>query len=239
MFGHLAPVLILTAAVAGGSKGANATACDHQYTGGATELPGESLYQLPISLETSQGVKMPLSSLRGQPLLITMFYSHCTLVCPLLTTDLQNIDDELTPKERACIRVLMVSFDAERDTPAELKTFAKEHSIHDSRWITARASAGDVRLLAAALGIRYRELPDHTFNHSTVISLADKDGVVRARAIGLKSADAAFMATVRSSSVARTSLVPSAKIWNPAQRCFLIRSQNAHLSWPAPARLCL
>ena len=202
IFGHLAAVLILTAAAAGESKDANDTPSDHQHARGTTDLPGESLYQLPISLETSRGAKIKLSSLRGQPLLITMFYSHCTLVCPLLTKDLQNIEHELTPKERAYIRVLMVSFDAERDTPAELKAFEQEHSIHDSRWITARASAGDVRLLAAALGIRYRALPDHSFNHSTVISLADKDGVVRGRAIGLKSADAVFMTTVRSVSAA-------------------------------------
>ena len=204
IFSHLAAVLILTVVVAGESKGANDTQSDYQHAPAARALPGESLYQLPISLETSRGATIPLSSLRGQPLLITMFYSHCTLVCPLLTTDLQNIDNMLTAKERARIRVLMVSFDAERDTPAELTVFEHEHSIRDSRWVIARASAGDVRLLAAVLGIRYRELPDHSFNHSTVISLADKDGVVRARAIGLKSADAAFMTMVRSVSAAGT-----------------------------------
>ena len=202
IFGPLAAVLILTVAVAGESKDAKDTPFDHQHARGAADLPGDSLYRLPISLETSRGAQIKLSSLRGQPLLITMFYSHCALVCPLLTTDLQNIDHELSPKERAHLRVLMVSFDAERDTPAELEAFEQAHSIHDSRWITARASAGDVRLLAAALGIRYRALPDHSFNHSTVISLTDKDGVVRSRAIGLKSADAAFMTTVRSVSAA-------------------------------------
>ena len=202
IFLHLAAALMLTVAVAGESPDANHTPSDHQHARGRTNLPSESLYQLPISLDTSRGAKIALSSLRGHALLITMFYSHCTLVCPLLTKDLQNIDDNLAPKERAHLRVLMVSFDPERDTPAELKAFEQEHSIHDSRWITARASAGDVRLLAAALGIRYRALPDHSFNHSTVISLADNDGVVRGRAIGLKSADAAFMTIVRSVSAA-------------------------------------
>ncbi len=190
--------LIGLAAMAMFSAAGMATESGGGSPGDAAALPGDSLYQLKISLETSQGEKIALSSLRGKPLLITMFYSHCTVVCPLLTTDLQNIDDELAPSERARIRVLMVSFDAEHDTPAELEAFKNEHSIRDSRWIVARAGAGDVALLAAALGIRYRELPDHSFSHSTVISLADKNGVVRARAIGLKSADAAFMIKLRS-----------------------------------------
>ena len=190
--------LVGLAALAMLTDAGTATGSGGVRSGDAAALPGDSLYQLKISLETSQGEKVALSSLRGKPVLITMFYSHCTIVCPLLTTDLQNIDEELTAKERANIRVLMVSFDAERDTPAELEAFKDAHSIRDSRWIVARAGAGDVALLAAALGIRYRELPDHSFNHSTVISLADKEGVVRARAIGLKSADAAFMFKLRS-----------------------------------------
>ena len=164
----VAALVLLTAGMAAESNGAR--------PGDAPGLPGDSLYQLQVSLETSQGVKLPLSSLRGKPLLITMFYSHCTIVCPLLAADLKNVDHAITAKEREHIRVLMVSFDAVRDTPDELKAFEDEHSIHDSRWIIARTTAGDVALLAAALGSRYRELPDHSFNHTRVISLADKDG---------------------------------------------------------------
>src|SRR5436309_2498484 len=58
----------------------------------ATGVPGDSLYQLELPLETAAGVTVPLSSLRGRPLLVTMFYSHCTSVCPLLTTELQQIE---------------------------------------------------------------------------------------------------------------------------------------------------
>ncbi len=168
----------------------------------AAEVPGDSLYRLQIPLQTADGKHIALSSLRGQPLLVTMFYTHCTSICPLLTADLQKIDGQLTPDQRTGTRVLMVSFDALRDTPAALKGFEQLHHIDDPRWVVARASAGDVRLLAAALGIRYRELPDHSFNHSAVITLADRDGVVRARAVGLGGADAQFLDTLRSTAAA-------------------------------------
>ena len=95
-----------------------------------------------------------------------------------------------------------ITLDTKRDTPTELRNFERQHQIHDPRWIVARASANDVRLVAAVLSIRYRQLPDHSFNHSAVISLADRDGVVRATALGVQAADASFMATVQSLSAA-------------------------------------
>jgi len=174
----------------------------------AAEVPGDSLYRLQIPLETADGTRIALSSLRGQPLLVTMFYSHCTSICPLLTADLQKIDGQLTPDQRSVTRVLMVSFDAVRDTPTALTGFKQLHHIEDPRWVVARASAGNVRLLAAALGIRYRELPDHSFNHSAVITLADRDGVVRARVVGVGGADAQFLDTVRSIAAAASANRP-------------------------------
>jgi len=152
-------------------------------------LPGNSLYQLPISLETADGNTVPLSSFRGKPLIVTMFYGHCTNVCPMLANQLQILQRRLAPKTRANIRILMVSFDSTRDAPGELSGFEQQHHVGRADWTLARTSPDDVRLLAAVLGIRYRRLPDQSFNHSTVITLADQDGVIRARTSGIQSSD--------------------------------------------------
>jgi protein SCO1/2 len=74
----------------------------------------------------------------------------------------QRLVGQLSPTEQQRIRILMVSFDAARDTPEALSKFKAEHPISETNWIIARASENDVRALAAALGIRYRELSDHT-----------------------------------------------------------------------------
>jgi protein SCO1/2 len=171
----------------------------------AASLPGLSLYQLDITLQTADGQAIPLSSFRGAPLLVTMFYSHCTSVCPMLTAELQGLYRQLTPPQQARFSVLMVSFDAERDTPAELKAFKEQHSIHEAGWVIARARAEDVRALAAVLGIRYRELADRSFNHSAVIAVADSEGVIRGRTTELRG-DPTFIALVRHlSAIASTS----------------------------------
>jgi formylglycine-generating enzyme required for sulfatase activity/cytochrome oxidase Cu insertion factor (SCO1/SenC/PrrC family) len=164
----------------------------------ASALPGDSLYQLPISLETADGNTVPLSSFRGKPLLVTMFYGSCTSVCPMLTNQLQLLERRLTARARANTRVLMVSFDSDHDTPARLSGFRQQHHIVDSRWIIARTTPDNVRLLAAVLGIRYRQLPDRSFNHSTTIALADREGVIQARASGVQSSDAGLVTAANS-----------------------------------------
>jgi protein SCO1/2 len=162
----------------------------------AASLPGSSLYQLPVSLQTADRGTIRLADLRGHPLLITMFYTQCSNVCPLLTSRMQAMVDKLPPAERQGLTVLMVSLDSGRDTPETLRLFAQEHGIKDANWILASASSGDVRLLSAALGIRYRELPDHTFNHSALISLTDRDGVIRAHTSDILKDDADFTRAV-------------------------------------------
>jgi protein SCO1/2 len=46
--------------------------------------------------------------------------------------------------------------------------------------------ANSVRELAAVLGLRYKQDENGDFDHSNVIFLLDKDGVVRSQQLGLK-----------------------------------------------------
>jgi len=165
--------------------------------GAVPQVPSDSLYQMDVPLQSSDGAALTLSSLRGKPLLITLFYDSCTSVCPMLTAQLQNVERQLSPQTRHNLTFLMVSLDPDRDTPEALTSFRHRHHVEASNWIVTRTSAEHVRVLAAALGVRYRELPDHSFNHSTVITLADEDGVVRARSVGPQSVDTTFLRTLQ------------------------------------------
>ena len=175
-----APYAVPAAARAGAGESADA-------------LPGDSLYQLPLRLETQQGKMLSLSQFRGRPLLITMFYSQCTAVCPVLTSALQRLDRRLNPADRSKLGILMVSLDSQNDTPAVLRAFAQEHHIDDARWVLARTTEPDVRVLAATLGISYRKLPDGSFNHSSVIALLDSAGVMARKSTDLVRIDEAFL----------------------------------------------
>lgn len=144
-----------------------------------------SLYELPIPLVDDHGVARDLDSFRGHPLLVTMFYGSCASACPLITSELKHIEKELPESTRAGVRVLMVSFDAARDTPPVLAKLKEERGVDAARWTFASASDDAARDLAALLGIRYRRLDNGAYFHSSVIVLLDADGRPAARLDGL------------------------------------------------------
>lgn len=160
-------------------------------------LPGESIYQLKLNLEPAAGPGLPLDAFKGRPLVVTMFYTTCTSVCPMLTLAMSRTAAALTSEERARAAFLLVSLDAERDTPAKLAEFQASHHLEAPTFVVAHLSAGDVRTLAAALGIRYRQLPDGSFSHSSIITLLDRNGVPVARTQVLAAEDEGFVASLR------------------------------------------
>ena len=94
--------------------------------------------------------------------------------------------------------MLLVSFDPEHDTPEQLAGVVEKQKVDSSRWKLARADYGDVRKLAAVLGIRFRKLPDVEFNHTSVITLLNSDGVPIINSTKLAHADPDLVASLRS-----------------------------------------
>jgi protein SCO1 len=164
---------------------------------GAAALPGDSVYQARVTLLDQDGRSMPFDRERGRPLLVSMFYTGCPYACPATIETLQHTRDALAPALADTLPVLLVSFDARRDTPERLKAAARAHGVDDPHWTLAHAQAEDVRTLAAVLGIRYRELPEGGFNHATVLILLDREGRIVARSERLGAIDPQFLAAVR------------------------------------------
>ena len=156
----------------------------------ARAMPAEgarapSIYDLEIRLTDQSAVVRSLAAFRGHPVLITMFYGGCPAACPLLTSDLKRIERQLPESVRSNVRVLMVSFDADRDTPAALSRLMTERGMDASRWTLASARDDEARELAGVLDIRYRRLDNGEFFHSSAIVLLDTQGRPRARVEGV------------------------------------------------------
>ena len=159
-----------------------AAAQDHRHKAMEAAPPrGDSIYALPASLVDQRGRTVGLDLFRGHPVLISMFYATCPDACPLLIADLQRMERELPPRIKADLRIVLVSLDPERDTPDALQALARTRQVDESRWRLLRAPEDTVRDIAALLGVKYRRLPDGSFNHSSVITLLDPDGAIVAR----------------------------------------------------------
>lgn len=162
------------------------------------ELPGDSLYRLPLDLVDQDGHAFAFSARRGTPQLVTMFYTSCPYVCPLVIDTLKKTQAELTPEERAKLQVLLVSFDPERDSVERLKEVFGQRKIDAATWTLTRTDAPSVRKLAAVLGIQYRELENREINHSTALVLLDADGRAIARTEQIGAIDPAFVTALKS-----------------------------------------
>ena len=165
--------------------------------GASAPLPSDSLYQLKLELTNQDGRELPLNSWQGQPVLVSMFYTSCEFVCPMLIEGIQATQAKLSATEREQVHVLMVSFDPARDTVTVLKQQTDQRQLDTKQWAMARTNPASARKLASALGIQYRALKNGDFNHTTAIILLDKDGRVRGRTTQLATADPKFVQLVK------------------------------------------
>ena len=118
-------------------------------------------------------------ALRGSVLLIYFGYVNCPDICPASMAAGAAALNLLKPEERARTRMIMVSVDPARDTPALLKEYA---AFFHPEMIGATGGDAEVAAVAASFGVGYRKQPpnadggyavDHT-SHTYVIDAAGK-----------------------------------------------------------------
>lgn len=161
-------------------------------------LPRDSVYQLPLRLTDQAGRTADWRARRGKPQLVSMFYTSCHYVCPLIVDSGKAIEKTLTPAQQQRLDILLVSMDPARDTPAALQSIVDKRRLDTARWTLASPPASDVRAVAGVLGIRYRQLADGEFNHTSALVLLDADGRILARSEQVGSRpDPEFIAAVR------------------------------------------
>lgn len=161
-------------------------------------LPGDSVYQLPLPLTDQDGRTTDWRANRGKPQLVSMFYTSCQYICPLIVDSGKAIERQLTPVQQKRIGIVLISMDPARDSPAALRSVVDQRKLDTQRWTLAAPPTADVRAVAGVLGIRYRQLADGEFNHTSALVLLDADGRVLARTEQMGGRpDPEFVETVR------------------------------------------
>jgi protein SCO1/2 len=195
MPGILAVVVLAVVALSAGLLSTGALAAPKP-----APLPRDSVYQLPVHLIDQHGKAFDWSSRRGKVQLVSMFYTSCQYICPLIVDSGKAIEKQLAPAEQQRLGILLISMDPKRDTPAALLTVASKRKLDPARWTLASPRTGDVREVAGVLGVRYRALEDGEFNHTSALVLLDGDGRILARTEQMGSKpDPEFVRQVRES----------------------------------------
>ncbi|MHB1223133.1 MAG: SCO family protein [Gemmatimonadaceae bacterium] len=137
-----------------------------------------SLHDLDMTWRDQDGKARTIAGLGERPLVIAMVYTTCAHTCPLILADLKQLEATLTAAQRAGMTFVLVSLDPENDTPAQLNRFATDSRLDPARWTLLTGTATDVRMLAAALGVRYRPGADGEIAHSNALTIVDSDGAI-------------------------------------------------------------
>ena len=146
---------------------------------------GESIFILPDTFTTQYGKSFALSSLAGKPTVVAMIFTHCTYACPRITFDMKNIADKLKG-HRDKVNFVLVSFDTERDTPAQLRKFQDQMEL-DNRWLLLHGNDQSVRTLSVLLNVQFEKDAEGNFSHSNLITVLDKNGAVNFQKEGLEA----------------------------------------------------
>ncbi|MGH8114356.1 MAG: SCO family protein [Rhodanobacteraceae bacterium] len=138
------------------------------------------LPDLKFSLTNDLGKPVDAADYHGKIVMLYFGYTHCPDVCPLtlvhLHTDMQKLG-----KLADGVRILFVTVDPARDTPAVLHQYV---TAFDPRIVGLTGSQGRI----AALAKRYRayyqpvkpgESGDYLVNHSAGIYIFDREGHAR------------------------------------------------------------
>jgi protein SCO1/2 len=133
-----------------------------------------------FSLLDGAGRAFSRRDLKGTPTLVFFGFTHCPDVCPTTLVKLAQLHRQAPLA--AGLRVVFVSVDPQRDTPALLGQYV--HAF-DPQFIGLTGEPSAVAGLARHFGVAVNrvELPggDYTMDHSAVIFLLDAD----ARLVGL------------------------------------------------------
>ena len=152
----------------------------------ADEISTNSVYNLESKWINQDGLELQLRSYKGHRVIIAMVYLTCKFLCPTIISDVQKIESKLSAKSKEDVRIILVSFDPNRDTTKAMKAYAKKRKLDLKRWsLISQKDESNIRELAAVLGFKYQKQEGGTeYSHSFQITALDKEGVIKAQIDG-------------------------------------------------------
>ena len=144
---------------------------------GATVLPHPRVLP-PFALQQSDGTELTPEELTGHWTVVFLGFTHCPDICPTTLGELaaaQKLWAALPDATRP--RVLLVSADPERDSPAHLGRYA--HAFHPDT-LAATAPIPQLQEFVRSLSLVFAKVPgpsgaadDYTIDHSAALILLD------------------------------------------------------------------
>jgi protein SCO1/2 len=143
--------------------------------------------------QDSSAVTFP-DDVLGTPVVLGTIYTNCPNICPQITANMKDIRRRL--EAPSSVQFVSVTFDPQRDTPAQLAAYQRQFGLEDTSWLFLTGDTAAVGALMDRLDVRHtvkgtdRAFPGaspdsaYVYNHSNQITLIDSQGRVRAEYAG-------------------------------------------------------
>ena len=124
------------------------------------------------------GQPLRLAELRGRPLVVSLVFTNCYVVCSGATLNLREaVRVARQALGERSFTVLTLGFDSANDTPPRMLAYGRDRGIVDPEWRFASADAATVRRFTDEIGFTWAPSP-RGFDHLTQVTVLDADGTV-------------------------------------------------------------
>jgi len=130
------------------------------------------------------GQPFELDSLKGKPLVISLIYTSCHHVCPIITANIErNVDIAHEALGEDAFSVVSIGFDWQVDTPDRMRMYASAKGIDVSGWHFLSGDEASVAAISKDLGFQFYPAPQG-FDHLSQTTIIDADGTVYRQVYG-------------------------------------------------------
>lgn len=124
----------------------------------------------------TDGSQVSLAAFRGKPLVVSLIYTACTDVCPMIVQTLYDAvevaQDALGPDSFA---VVTVGFDTQNDTPDRMRAYARGQGVDLPNWHFLSTDPATISRVVKDLGFIFYASPKG-FDHLAQTTVIDGEG---------------------------------------------------------------
>ena len=145
-------------------------------------------------LRDLRGQAFQLGQLAGRPIVVSMIYTSCHHICPMITRNLaRNVEVAREALGEEAFPVVTIGFDWQVDSPERMRQFATEQGVSDvDDWYFLAADASTIDALSKNLGFLF--FPSAKgFDHLVQTTIVDRDGIIYRQLYGVDVDTQAFV----------------------------------------------
>jgi len=137
-------------------------------------------------LRDAHGQAFDLDQFRGRPLVVSMIYTSCHHVCPMITRNLvDNVDVAREALGDDAFSVVTIGFDWKVDSPERMRQFAVQQGAAGlPNWRFLAADATTIDALGENLGFLFYPSAKG-FDHLAQTTIVDRNGVIYRQLYGV------------------------------------------------------